>query len=185
MQIAALLERSYEMWALTLAAEGAGDRPIDGGGVHGHTEPTRRLVPDWSAEILGESPDVIDDDWALVRDNFVDDEAQIFAVKACAKRRLDREPWIDQPCLVFLTDRAVYVAVRPQTFTESYEIAIPFDHILRCGAAPNDVGGTRLALIFEQELIPTRVVSVDLPRGSGGADFARAILSRVEPDSIG
>src|SRR5512132_3180607 len=50
----------------------------------------------------------------------------------------------DQPCIVFLTNRALYVDVRPYEGGTPGLIVAPFHMIANCEIGRNDIGGTRL-----------------------------------------
>jgi hypothetical protein len=94
---------------------------------------------------------------------------------------------VDHPCSVFLTDRTIYVEVRPQTILPEPElIAAPFADVLRCGIAPNHIGGTRLMFIFDptgrrEDEDKFRGIGIDLPRGRGGATFGQRVVDTVGP----
>jgi hypothetical protein len=91
----------------------------------------------------------------------------------------------DQPCIVFLTNRALYVDVRPYEGRTPGLIVAPFHMIAKCEIGRNDVGGTRLAFILDrrrnQKAAELRSMAVDLPRHRRGAAFGRLVVETVGP----
>ena len=55
----------------------------------------------------------------------------------------------DQPCIVFLTNRALYVDVWPYDGGTPGLIVAPFHMIAKCEIWRNDIGGTRLDFILD------------------------------------
>jgi hypothetical protein len=92
---------------------------------------------------------------------------------------------VDQPCIVFLTNRALYVEVRPYEGRNPGLIVAPFHMIATCEIGPNDVGGTRLAFILDtkgnQNSAGLRSIAVELPRDRRGASFGRLVANTVGP----
>jgi len=89
----------------------------------------------------------------------------------------------DQPCIVFLTNRALYVDVWPYEGGTPGLIVAPFHMIAKCEIERNDVGGTRLAFILDtkanQNPAELRSIAVDLPRDRHGAAFGQLVVSTV------
>ena len=89
----------------------------------------------------------------------------------------------DQPCIVFLTNRALYVDVWPYEGGTPGLIVAPFRMIAKCGIERNDVGGTRLAFILDtkgnQNPAELRSIAVDLPRDRHGAAFGQLVVNTV------
>lgn len=112
--------------------------------------------------------EVPEPDWELIEGHLDEDEAEIDACKG----------WIiggsvDHPCAVYLTDRSIYVDVRPDaSLTGSETIGIPFTTIGRCGVAASDLGTPRLAIVFD-------------PRGESDPDNLRAVGVDLRPEHLG
>jgi hypothetical protein len=89
----------------------------------------------------------------------------------------------DQPCIVFLTNRVLYVDVWPYEGGTPGVIVAPFHMIANCGIERNDVGGTRLAFILDtkgnQNPAEPRSIAVDLPRGRHGAAFGQLVVKML------
>lgn len=137
---------------------------------------------DWSKLVLGRRRRVRSRDWKAPR-RFMDrTDKELGACKA----------WIlggsagdsaDQPCIVFLTNRALYVDVRPYEGGTRGLIVAPFHMIARCELGWNDVGGTRLAFILDmkrhQDPAGLRSIAIDLPRHRRGVAFGQLVVDTV------
>ena len=69
---------------------------------------------------------------------------------------------IDHPCGVYLTDRALYVDIRPEALTTAETIAMPFDTIEKCRVGTSESASPRLVVEF-------------IPSGSADPDSAREL----------
>jgi hypothetical protein len=138
---------------------------------------------DWSKAVLGRRRRVRARDWKAPRRSMDRTDKELGACKA----------WIlggsvgdsaYQPCIVFLTNRALYVDVRPYEGGTPGLIVAPFHVIATCGIEPNDVGGTRLAFILDtkgnQNPAELRRIAIDLPRDRHGAAFGQLVVNTVE-----
>jgi hypothetical protein len=103
-------------------------------------------------------------------------------VQGVDSRRVSRR-FGDQPCIVFLTNRALYVDVWPYEGGTPGLIVAPFHMIAKCEIGRNDVGGTRLAFILDtrgnQNPTELRSIAVDLPRDRHGAAFGHLVVNTV------
>jgi hypothetical protein len=89
--------------------------------------------------------------WEKVRPHLDSEEREIDASDGWIVGRAVGDS-VDHPCSVFLTDRTIYVDVRPQTLMPEPElIAAPFRDVLKIGVAANHVGGTRLMFVFDPD----------------------------------
>ena len=143
-----------------------------------------RYYEDWSKAVLGRRRRVRARDWKAPRRVMDRTDKELGACKA----------WIlggsvddssDQPCVVFLTNRALYVDVWPYEGGSPGLIVAPFHLIAKCGIERNDVGGTRLAFILDtkgnQNAAELRSIAVDLPRDRRGAAFGQLVVDTVGP----
>jgi hypothetical protein len=139
---------------------------------------------DWSKAVLGRRRRVRARDWKAAR-RWMDRTDKALGA---------RKAWIlggsagdaeDQPCIVFLTNRALYVEVRPYEGRTPGLIVAPFHMIATCEIGGNDVGGTRLAFLLDtkgrQNPAGLRSIAVELPRGRRGAAFGRLVVDTVGP----
>ena len=139
---------------------------------------------DWSKTVLGRRRRVRARDWKAPRRWMDRTDKRLGACKA----------WIlggsagdsaDQPCIVFLTNRVLYVDVRPYEGRTPGLIVAPFHMIAKCESSRNDVGGTRLAFILDtrrnQNAGELRSIAVDLPRRRHGAAFGQLVVDTVGP----
>jgi len=139
---------------------------------------------DWSKSVLGRRRRVRARDWKAPRRWMDRTDKRMAACKA----------WIlggsagdaaDHPCIVFLTNRALYIDVRPYEGGTRGLIVAPFHMIARCETGRNDVGGTRLAFILDTRrngsAAEPRSIAVDLPRHRRGAAFGRLVVETVGP----
>ena len=137
---------------------------------------------DWSKAVLGRSRRVGAEDWAATRALMHRTDKEVGACKGWALGASVGDS-VDQPCIVFLTDHALYVDVRPQTLADPELIVAPFHMIEKCGTGRNDVGGTRLVFILDTKgkQVPgdLRGIGVDLPRGRHGAAFGQLVVDTV------
>ena len=137
---------------------------------------------DWSKGVLGRRRRVRARDWKAPRGLMDRTDKELGACKA----------WIlggsvgdstDQPCIVFLTNRALYVDVWPYEGGTPGLIVAPFHMIAKCEIERNDVGGTRLAFILDtkanQNPAELRSIAVDLPRDRHGAAFGQLVVNTV------
>ncbi len=120
--------------------------------------------------------------WDLVRDHI--DGEQPIADSAGWFVGIDNAG-IDHPCGAYLTDRALYIDVRPDVGLTGFEtIRTPFDSWHRVGVSPNSAGQRRLVIVFDttgsgaQE--DARAIAVDLPAktGSGFSDLVLETAAR-------
>lgn len=137
---------------------------------------------DWSKAVLGRRRRVRARDWKAPRRLMDRTDKEVGACKA----------WIlggsvgdsaDQPCVVFLTNRALYVDVWPYEGGSPGLIVAPFQLIAKCGIERNDVGGTRLAFILDtkgnRNAVELRSIAVDLPRDRHGAAFGQLVVKML------
>ena len=141
-----------------------------------------RYYEDWSKAVLGRRRRVRARDWKAPRRLMDRTDKELGACKAWILGGSAGEPE-DQPCIVFLTNRALYVDVRPYAGGTRGLIVAPFHMIADCEIAPNDVGGTRLAFILDtranQNRGQLRSIAVDLPRHRHGAAFGQLVVNTV------
>ncbi len=128
--------------------------------------PTERAIPE--------------PDWALVTDRLDAGEEEIDACKGWSIARP-----LDHPCAIYLTDRSIYVDIRPDLSASGAEtIAIPFSAVARCGVAPSDLGTPRLVIVFDPigdaDPEDIRVVGVDLRPEKQGWVFGERVVDYVE-----
>ena len=141
-----------------------------------------RYYEDWSKAVLGRRRRVRARDWKAPRRWMDRTDKRLWACKA----------WIlggpigdsaDQPCIVFLTNRALYVDVWPYEGGTPGLIVAPLHMIAKCGIERNDVGGTRLAFILDTKgnryAAEPRSIAVDLPRDRHGAAFGQLVVNAV------
>jgi hypothetical protein len=134
---------------------------------------------DWSKAVLGRRRRVRARDWKAPRALMDRTDKELGACKG----------WIlggsvgDQPCIVFLTNRALYVDVWPYEGGTPGLIVAPFHMIAKCEIGGNDVGGTRLAFILDtrgnHNPAQLRSIAVDLPRDRHGAAFGQLVVNTV------
>ena len=137
---------------------------------------------DWSKAVLGRRRRVRARDWKAPRRWMDRTDQKLGACKA----------WIlggsagdsaDHPCIVFLTNRALYIDVRPYEGGTPGLIVAPFHMIARCEIGRNDVGGTRLAFILDtrrnQSRDELRSIAVDLARLRHGAAFGELVVNAI------
>jgi len=143
-----------------------------------------RYYEDWSKAVLGRRRRVRAREWKAPRRWMDRTDKKLAACKA----------WIlggsagdsaDQPCIMFLTNRALYIDVRPYEGRTPGLIVAPFHTIARCEAWRNGVGGTRLAFILDtrgnRNAAELRTIAVDLPRHRYGAAFGELVVNTVAP----
>ena len=137
---------------------------------------------DWSKTVLGRRRRVRARDWKAPRGLMDRTDKELGACKA----------WIlggfvddstDQPCIVFLTNRALYIDVWPYEGGNPGMIVAPCHMIAECEIERNDVGGTRLAFVLDtrgnQNPAELRSIAVDLPRDRHGAAFGQLVVNTV------
>jgi hypothetical protein len=135
---------------------------------------------DWSKAVLGRRRRVRARDWKAPRRLMDRTDKELGACKA----------WIlggsagdsaDQPCIVFLTNRTLYVDVRPYEGGTPGLIVAPFHMIANCEIERNDIGGTRLDFILDTKgnhnQADLRSIAVDLPRDRHGAAFGQLVVN--------
>jgi hypothetical protein len=141
-----------------------------------------RYYEDWSKAVLGRRRRVRARDWKAPRRLMDRTDKKLGACKA----------WIlggsvddssDQPCVAFLTNRALYIDVWPYEGGSPGLIVALFQRIAKCGIERNDVGGTRLAFILDtkgnRNAAELRSIAVDLPRDRHGAAFGQLVVNAV------
>lgn len=120
-------------------------------------------------------------DWTEIGDSVGDGERRLGASHGWSI-----DDGIDHPCGVYLTDRALYVDVRPDTLARRETISIPFWSIGRCGVGRSDTGAPRLVVVFDLEgqrdPVDARGVGVDLPRGRAGRTFGALVTATIGSD---
>ena len=141
-----------------------------------------RYYENWSKAVLGRRRRVRAREWKAPRRLMDRTDKELGACKA----------WIlggsvggaaDQPCVVFLTNRALYVDVWPYEGGNPGLIVAPFRLIAKCGIERNDVGGTRLAFTLDtkgnRNAAELRSIAIDLPRDRHGAAFGQLVVNAV------
>lgn len=117
-------------------------------------------------------------DWIRLRGHLQDREKRIGVCKGWIGGE-----GIDHPCGVYLTDRALYVDIRPEALTTAETIAMPFDTIERCGVGTSDTGSPRLVVVFvpggSDDAASAREVAVDL-RCSDALKFGQKVVQLAE-----
>lgn len=118
-------------------------------------------------------------DWDDVADHLSDDEVE---VDTCKGWTVGGD--VDHPCAVFLTDRAVYVRVRPDTLAPDETISIPFQNVGKCGVMPSDQGTPRLVIVFDsaenRREEDIQGVAVDLRPPDRGWEFGKRVTAACE-----
>jgi hypothetical protein len=139
---------------------------------------------DWSKTVLGRRRRVRSRDWKAPRRLMDRTDKELRACKAWILGGSAGDSTV-QPCIVFLTTRALYVDVRPYEGGTPGLIVAPFHMIAKCEIERNDVGGTRLAFVLDtkrnQNPAERRSIAVDLPRGKHGAAFGQLVIDAVGP----
>ena len=139
---------------------------------------------DWSKTVLGRRRRVRARDWKAPRRWMDRTDKELGACKAWILGGSAGES-ADHPCIVFLTNRALYVDVRPYEGGTPGLVVAPFRMIAECEIVRNDVGGTRLAFMLDtrgnQNPAELRSIAVDLPRNRRGAAFGRLVVETVGP----
>jgi hypothetical protein len=137
---------------------------------------------DWSRAVLGRRRRVRARDWKAPRRLMDRTDKRLGACKAWMLGGSAGDS-ADQPCIVFLTNRALYVDVRPYEGGTAGLIVAPFRMIATCGTERNDGGGTRLAFILDtkrnQNPADLRSIAVDLPRDRHGTAFGQLVVDTV------
>ena len=141
-----------------------------------------RYYEDWSKAVLGRRRRVRARDWKAPRRLMDRTDKELGACKA----------WIlggsagdsaDQPCIVFLTTRALYVDVRRYDGGTPGPIVAPLHMIANCEIERNDIGGTRLDFSLDtrgnQNPAELRSIAFDLPRGRHGAAFGKLVVKML------
>lgn len=141
-----------------------------------------RYYEDWSKAVLGRRRRVRARDWKAPRRLMDRTDKELGACKAWILGGSADDP-ADHPCIVFLTNRALYVDVRPYEGGTPGLIVAPFRMIARCESERTDVGGTRLAFVLDtkgnQNRAELRSIAVDLPRDRHGAAFGQLVVNTV------
>lgn len=157
----------------------------------------RRKMPgyeDWASDILGPGPEASADEWEVV-ERIGPGDKRLGSCKGWIMGACVGTPDVDHPCIVFLTEYAIYADVHPQTLGASPEVIVaPLYSIGKCGLGANDVGGTRMVIVFDSTGQPLsldgpepdpsrfRAIGVDLPRGQVGESFGRQLMTLVPPE---
>ena len=141
-----------------------------------------RYYEDWSKAVLGRRRRVRARDWKAPRRLMDRTDKALAACKAWILGG-SADDAADHPCIVFLTNRALYVDVRPYEGGTPGLIVAPFRMIARCEIGRTDVGATRLAFILDttrnQNRSELRSIAVDLPRDRHGATFGQLVVNTV------
>lgn len=123
-----------------------------------------------------------DPEWDCLEDHLSGDEQRVDACKGWAAAGD-----VDHPCSVYLTDRSVYVHIRPDTLAQRETIPIPLASIRKCGAGPSDQGTPRLVIVFDpvgnRDENEVRGVAVDLRPAERGWNFGRRVTAAWEGQS--
>jgi hypothetical protein len=139
---------------------------------------------DWSKTVLGRRRRVRARDWKAPRRLMDRTDKKLRACKAWILGGSIDDSTV-QPCIVFLTTRALYVDVRPYEGGTPGLIVAPLHMIAKCEIGRNDVDGTRLAFVLDtkrnQNSAELRSIAVDLPRGKHGAAFGQLVVNAVGP----
>lgn len=86
-------------------------------------------------------------DWNSVRSRLADGEQQ---VEACKGWKIGlQEGEIDQPCAVYLTDRAIHLRTHPDTLAQPEAFSVPFSIIVKCDLGTSDLGSPRLVVMYD------------------------------------
>lgn len=117
-------------------------------------------------------------DWNRVRGHLQSGEKRI---GVCKGWMIGED--IDHPCGAYLTNRALYVDIRPEAFTTAETIAIPLDTIETCGVGTSDTGSPRLTVVFvpggANNPESAREVAVDL-RCSDARNFGQRVVQLAQ-----
>lgn len=124
--------------------------------------------------------EVPEPEWSLIDGHLDTGEEEIDACKGWSIGGA-----VDHPCAVYLTDRSIYVDVRPDaSLTGSETIVIPFARIGKCGVVAGDRGTSRLVIVFEPsgESGSDNLdgVGVDLRPVDRGREFGARVVERFE-----
>lgn len=157
-------------------------------GASKRTPPVSSLRPSSSSPVPGQAAgrkrelrerEIPEPDWSQVRAHLAEDERELAACKG----------WnvgddVDQPCGVYLTDRAVYLRTQPDTLEQPSTYQMPFSTIYRCDVGASDLGPPRLVVvrdpIGDQDPNDIRAVGVDLRPEDQGWKFGERVVSTVE-----
>lgn len=119
--------------------------------------------------------DISGPDWDSISEHLSSDERQI---DACAGWTVGGD--IDHPCVAYLTDRAIYVDIRPDTLAPREVVTIPFSTIGKCGVQNSDQGSPRLVVVFDPVGDGTsdglQGLAVDLRPKGHGWDFGERVM---------
>lgn len=126
-------------------------------------------------------------DWEQVRPHLEDDEDMI---DACKGWSIGLEPGtLDHPCAVYLTDRALYVDIRPDTLASPETVTIPFSTVAKCGLGESDQGTPRLVVTFDpvgaENPSDIRGMGVDLRPARAGQRFGQQVVQKCNARSSG
>ena len=137
---------------------------------------------DWSKTVLGKRRRVRARAWKAPRRLMDRTDKELGACKAwILGGSVDDSAY--QPCIVFLTNRALYVDVRPYDGGTPGLIVAPFHMIANCEIGRNDIGGTRLDFILDtkgnQNPAELRSIAIDLPRDRHGAAYGQLVVNAV------
>lgn len=129
---------------------------------------------------LGER-EVPDPDWGSVESALADGENQ---VDACKGWKIGlQEDETDQPCGVYLTDRAIHVRTQPDTLAEPETTSVPFSMIAKCDLGTSDRGSPRLVVMYdpvgEKDPDDLSGFGVDLRPQEQGKRFGERVASTV------
>ena len=123
--------------------------------------------------------EVPEPDWEQIREHLAETEQEIDACKGWSIGGT-----IDNPCAVYLTNRAVYVDIRPDTLARPETIVIPLETVEKCGVGRSDVGSPRLVIVSDpvgdSNSADMLAVGVDLRPESRGWAFGETVTTQVD-----
>lgn len=126
--------------------------------------------------------EVPDPDWASVGSALADGEQQVDTCKGWKIALQEGE--IDQPCGVYLTDRAIHVRTQPDTLAQPETTSVPFSMIAKCDLGTSDQGSPRLVVMYDPvgEKNPDDLsgFGVDLRPHEQGIHFGERVASTVD-----
>lgn len=150
--------------------------PGDWAREHGLDPLTFRTHQSSPARTAGERA-IAEPDWSEVADLIPGGERQI---ASCSGWTVSLTDPVDHPVSLYLTDAALYVAVKPETVLPKEEIRRwPKSQLVGCDTAPQPDGGRRLMLAFKSdEPGPDSLATlgVDLRQVDRASEFADHVV---------
>lgn len=129
---------------------------------------------------LGERP-VPPPDWDALAGHLAPDEQQVGASSGWTVGKD-----LDHPCTLYLTDRAVYLHVKPDTVEPASLTVVPLAAIAKAAVGTSDTGTPRLVVMYDlagrNDPADVEGFGVDLRPASTGRSFASQVVQRWEAE---